>query len=96
MHHQHAHGGSHSHEHDGHTHAAPEGSGDEQSNWLERFKSLFGHHHHDHGHTHDSLGLYNITERGIWAVEWSFVAIDAIRFDSGWHSGIHRKRGNFW
>ena len=43
--------------------------------WLLRVQSLFGHHHRGHGHTHDSLGLYNITERGIWAVKWSFAAM---------------------
>ena len=44
-------------------------------NWLRRVRSLFGHSHRGHGHTHDSLGLYNITDRGIWAVKWSFAAM---------------------
>ena len=75
MHRQHPHGESHSHGHQGHLDNDPAGSGDLRMNWLRRGKSLFGAHKHGQGHTHDSLGLYNITERGIWAVKWSFVAM---------------------
>ena len=77
MHHQHTHGESHSHEHHGGPGGDPGGPGDSHLNLLRWVHSLFGHHHRGHGHTHDSLGLYNITERGIWAVKWSLVAMMA-------------------
>ena len=75
MHHQHSHGETHSHGYAGHLEADPAGSTDMRTKWLRRAHSVFGHHHRSHGHTHDSLGLYNITERGIWAVKWSFAAM---------------------
>ena len=73
--HQHTLGGSHSHEHHGGQGADPGGSGNPPMDWLRRVRSLLGSHHSGHGHTHDSLDMYNITERGIWAVKWSFVAM---------------------
>ena len=75
MRHQHSHEEPHSHEHHGGQGADPAGSGNPPMNWLRRGRSLFGGHHRGHGHTHDSLGLYNITDRGIWAVKWSFAAM---------------------
>lgn len=75
MRHQHSHEETHSHEHHGGVAVDPEGSGNPPMNWLRRGRSLFGGHRRGHGHTHDSLGLYNITERGIWAVKWSFAAM---------------------
>ena len=73
MHHQLTHGDAHSHGHDGHLEDHPTGIGNLPKNWLRRVGSLLGNH--DHGHSHDSAGLYNITDRGIWAVKWSFAAM---------------------
>ena len=75
MHYHHSHGEPHAHEHNGGLDTHPAGTGDLRPSWLQRVQSLFGHHHRSHGHTHDNLGLYNITERGIWAVKWSFAAM---------------------
>ena len=75
MHHQLSHGDAHSREHDGHLDDHPAGIGNRPTNWLRRMRSLIGDHHGGHGHAHDSSGLYNITDRGIRAVKWSFVAM---------------------
>ena len=75
MHHQHSLGEGHSREHDGGRDDHQAGSDEKPTNWFGRIKSLLGNHHSGHGDTHDSLDLYNITERGIWAVKWSFAAM---------------------
>ena len=66
----------HGHEHNVHNDAVQSGVGVTLKNWLRWGKSQFGHQHGGHGHSHDTLASYaNATERGIWAVKWSFVGM---------------------
>ncbi|MDQ3744422.1 MAG: cation diffusion facilitator family transporter [Acidobacteriota bacterium] len=65
--HNHSHGDTYSHSHD--AHGTREHSHEEQGH---------GHDHGPHGHTHGTIDAsITATDRGLWAVKWSFVGLFA-------------------
>ena len=61
----------HDHDHDHHDHGEHDHHG-------------HSHDHGEHGHTHGVIDPSIVTtERGIWAIKWSFLGIDGNRIVTG-------------